>query len=154
MQNEDSVYLYDKNQGPLYENVLEDLGNKKCPHTHTVYALMDAEENEIPKNMMNHVSSCKECQKTVHLSQAVNGRINQLIPDFETTIPEILQTNIKSMLSRSEFSTSSRAKKGFRHFMKAVTENVLDILSVIFSVKMGLTYVAALLMGLLLQWIF
>lgn len=154
MRNKDSVYLYSKDQKRLYGNVLESLESRKCPHTHTVYALMDTEESDLPENMVNHVSSCKECQKTVHLSQAITGRIDQLIPDFETTAPEVLKINISAMLQRSEYSNSSKTKNSVRLFGKEVMNMMSDVFSVIFSVKMALTYVAAVLFGLLLNWIF
>jgi hypothetical protein len=154
MKNTDSVYLYSKDQKKLYGNVLESLEHRKCPHTHTVYALMDVEEHELTENMVNHVSSCKECQKVVTLSQAVTGRVDQLIPDFETTAPEALSSNLRAMLQRSEYSTSSKTKNRIRQFSQSLLANGLDVLSVIFSVKMGLTYVAALFLGLFLNWIF
>lgn len=154
MQTEDSVYLYSNEQVSLYANVLHELEHRTCPHTHTVYALMDLEESEVPEKMVNHVSKCKECQKTVLLSQAVTSRINGLIPNFETTTPEVLKLNLKRLLQRSEYSLSSKIKIGLRSFASSSLDTFSDIFSVLFSVKMGLTYLVAALMAVLLQLIF
>ena len=153
MHTDESVYLYAKDQAPLYDDVLKELESKTCPHTHTVYALLDVEEADIPKNMADHVSLCKECQKTVILNQAIRSRIDQLIPDFQNTVPSTLYNNNKQMLQRSEFSFVSRSKARGLEMAKSVSENFLDVCSVIFSVKMGLTYVAAVFIGLFLSWV-
>lgn len=153
MQTEDTVYLYSKEQSHLYGDVLHELEARTCPHTHTVYALMDAEESEVPEKMANHVSTCRECQKTVLLSQAVTARINSLIPEFENLTPVALTKNNKKMFFKNEFSTVSRAKNAFDDLLKAGAENLLDVFSVIFSVKMGLTYVTAIFLALFLNWV-
>ncbi len=153
MENQDTVYLYSKDQAPLYTHVLEELEARNCPHTNTVYALMDVEESEIPNNMVKHVSSCKECQKTVLLSQAVTSRINNLIPEFHGTTPDILFKNNRNMFFRNEFSTVSKTRDGALGIFKEVGNMAVDMASVIFSVKMGLAYVAAILFALFINWI-
>ncbi|MFT6069907.1 MAG: hypothetical protein ACJAT2_000921 [Bacteriovoracaceae bacterium] len=153
MEEVDSVYLYSKDQKPLYDNVLKELESKSCPHTHTVYALMDVEEADIPKNMADHVSRCKECQKTVLLNQAIMGRINQLLPEFQTLTPPHLAKNCQSLLKRSEFSSRTKAKKMGVGVLKESKASLMDALSVLLSVKMGLTYLAAVMITLFLNWI-
>lgn len=154
MENKESVYLYSEKYSPLYSKVLEDLEVRTCPHTHTVYALMDVEEADVPQNMVDHVSTCKECQQTVMLSQSVNNRINSLIPDFLNSTPVVLEKNNKDMFFRNEFAWPARTQRGIQRFLNGAAENILDILSVIFSVKMGLTYVAGILLALFLNWAF
>ncbi len=153
MEQPDSVYLYSKDQKPLYDNVLKELESKSCPHTHTVYALMDVEEADIPKNMADHVSRCKECQKTVLLNQAIMGRINQLLPEFQSLTPKVLAKNSQNLLRRSEFSGRVKAKKMGLGVLKESRASLLDVFSVLLSVKMGLTYLVATLMALLLNWV-
>jgi hypothetical protein len=153
MERADSVYLYSKDQKPLYDNVLKELESKSCPHTHTAYALMDVEEVDIPSNMADHVSLCKECQKTVLLNQAIMGRINQLLPEFQALTPDRLARNSQQLLKRSEFSTSTKTLKRGLYVLKESKASLLDAASVLLSVKMGLTYVVATLMALVLNWV-
>lgn len=153
MEEVDSVYLYSKDQKHLYDNVLKELESKSCPHTHTVYALMDVEETDIPKNMADHVGRCKECQKTVLLNQAIMGRINQLLPEFQSLAPARLVTNSQKLLMRSEFSTRTKAKSMGLGFLKVSKASLLDMASVLLSVKMGLTYIVATLLALFLNWV-
>lgn len=153
MDSTDSVYLYSKDQKPLYDNVLKELESKSCPHTHTVYALMDVEESDIPSNMADHVSSCKECQKTVLLNQAIMGRINQLLPEFQALTPARLGRNSHQLLRRSEFSSGSKAKQTGLFVLRESKASFLDAFSVLLSVKMGLTYLVATLVALFLNWV-
>jgi hypothetical protein len=153
MERADSVYLYSKDQKPLYDNVLKELESKSCPHTHTVYALMDVEEADIPLNMADHVSLCKDCQKTVLLNQAIMGRINQLLPEFQALTPERLGRNSQQLLRRSEFSNSTKTLKRSLFVLKESKASLLDAASVLLSVKMGLTYVVATLIALILNWV-
>lgn len=154
MDNQESVYLYSDDQKPLYGNLLEELEHRTCPHTHTVYALMDVEESEIPKSMANHVASCKECQRSVLLNQSIAGQIEKLIPSTSLTRSENLEKNIKAIFYRSEFSLLSRFKSEIEAVKETLLENLKDIFSVIFSIRMGVTYLAATLTILFLNWIF
>ncbi|MBK23315.1 MAG: hypothetical protein CME70_04855 [Halobacteriovorax sp.] len=153
MENQDTVYLYSNEQAPLYSDVLGELEARNCPHTNTVYALMDVEESEVPNNMVKHVSTCRECQKTVMLSQAVTARINSLIPEFQGTIPDTLFKNNKEMFFKNEFSTVSKTRDGALGFFKELGNMAVDMASVLFSVKMGMAYVAAIFFALFVNWI-
>jgi hypothetical protein len=152
-ETNDSVYLYSKDQRHLYDNVLKELETRSCPHTHTVYALMDVSEADIPKNMADHVSRCKECQKTVLLNQAIMGRINQLVPDFQSLAPLVLRENSKQLFRRSEFSRKSKVKRMGFALLHGTKANLIDVGSVLLSVKMGLTYIFATAIALFLNWI-